>query len=191
MTDPEFVIRILRQSLESGETVEIEGLGTFRKSRSRYQFEPQVHARVFIAYVAEDLSPARSLCDALRQRGFAPWLDKEELLPGQNWPRAIQRAIENSDVFVACFSTRAVIKRGQFQSELRFALDCARRLPLDSIFLIPVRLDDCAIPGGLSEHVQYVDLFPDWDRGINDLARAIRRASRDNRPIRPQLISAL
>jgi len=179
----------LRRSLERGETVEIEGLGTFRKTQDRYEFEPQARARVFIAYVAEDLIAARGLCEGLRRRGCSPWLDKDELVPGQNWPRAIQRAIENSEVFVACFSTRAATKRGQFQSELRFALDCARSLPLDSTFLIPVRLEDCILPGGLAKHVQYVDLFPDWDHGIKCLARAVRRAARANRPIRPHLVS--
>src|SRR5260370_23971513 len=130
-----------------------------------YEFEPQTAPEVCVAYVAEDLAPARCLCEALGAEGFSPWLDKDKLLPGQNWPRAIERAIEISDAFVACFSTRSIVKRGQFQSELRYALDCARQLPLDQTFLIPVRLEECAVPRRLSNHVHYVDLFPDWHRG--------------------------
>jgi hypothetical protein len=142
------VAEIVRMALDAGKTVQIEGLGTFQVAAldRGYRFEPQTAPEVFLAYVAEDLAPARRLCEALHAEGFSPWLDKDKLLPGQNWPRAIERAIEISDAFVACFSTRSIVKRGQFQSELRYALDCARQCPLDQTFLIPVRFDECAVP---------------------------------------------
>jgi TIR domain len=173
------ILEILRRSLEYGQPVEIDGLGTFRRSKSgqvgfRVQNEPQV----FVAYVVEDLASARRLCASLRSLGCRPWLDKEQLLPGQNWPRAIERAIEISAAFVACFSPRSISKRGQFHSELRYALECARRLPLDSEFLIPVRFEPCTLPRRISDHVQYVDLFPDWERGVRGVARSVRRVSR-------------
>ena len=176
------ITEIVRMALDDGKTVEIEGLGKFRVAAHRdqgYRFEPQTAPQVFVAYVVEDLAPARRLCGALRAEGFSPWLDKEKLLPGQNWPRAIERAIEISDVFVACFSTRSIVKRGQFQSELRYALDCARQRPLDETFVIPVRLEQCAVPRRISNHVQYVDLYPDWHKGVRRMARAIRRAARE------------
>jgi len=139
-------------------------------------------AEVFLAYVAEDLAPARRLCEALRAAGSSPWLDKDKLLPGQNWPRAIERAIEVSDSFIACFSRRSVLKHGQFQSELRYALDCARKRPLtetlEAVFIIPVRLEECTVPRRISDHTQYVDLFPDWDKGLRRLAKAIHRSAR-------------
>ena len=178
MTGPDTLIEIVRRSLESGQTVEIEGLGTFHLSSGGYEFCQQTQPEVFVAYVVEDLAQARRLCDALKAEGCSPWLDKDKLLPGQNWPRSIERAIEISDAFVACFSTRSISKRGQFQSELRWALDCARRRPLDSVFVIPVRFDDCPVPRRISDHVQYVDLFSDWEKGVKRVARSIRRAAR-------------
>jgi hypothetical protein len=179
MTTPEGVLDLLRQSLELGHSVEIEGLGTFRRTAGRrYEFDPQSRAQVFVAYVVEDLALARRLCEALRAADCSPWLDKDRLLPGQNWPRAIARAIEDSDVFIACFSSRSILKRGQFQSELRYALDCARRAPLDATFLIPVRFEPCAVPRRIADDLQYVDLFPDWDRGVRRVVQAVRRAVR-------------
>ncbi len=173
---------IVRKALRAGQSVEIDGLGIFQSSPAGYEFLPQIRPEVFVAYVAEDLVPARRLCEALRSAGCSPWLDKEKLLPGQNWPRAIERAIEVSDIFVACFSPRSVLKRGQFQAELRYALDCARKLPLteaqDAVFIIPVRLEECIIPRRISDQVQYVDLFPDWDKGIRRLSKAIQRSAR-------------
>lgn len=173
------VAQIVRQCLEAGSTVEIDGLGTFRRNREgEYEFVAQDRPRIFLAYVEEDLAQARRLSAALEKRGLEPWLDKEKLLPGQNWPRAIERAIELSNLFVACFSRRAVGKRGYFHSELRYALDCAARLPLDEIFFIPVRLDPCDVPGSIRKSIQYVDLFPDWEKGVSQVAAAVRRAMR-------------
>jgi hypothetical protein len=171
------VAEIVRESLASGHTVEIEGLGTFRESPQGCVFSPQTVAEVFVAYVAEDLAGAQRLCEALRAEGCSPWLDKEKLLGGQNWPRAIERAIEVSDVFVACFSRWSASKRGMFQHELRYALECARRRPLDDPYLMPVRLEECAVPRSIADHTQYVDLFPNWEKGVRRLARSIGRAA--------------
>ena len=186
---PDDLGAMVRQSLDAGQTVEIDGLGVFQASAQGYQFVAQTRPEVFVAYAAEDLAPARRLCEALQAGGCSPWLDKDKLLPGQNWPRAIERAIEVADVFVACFSPRSIYKYGQFQSELRYALDCARKRPLeesgeniDAGFVIPVRLEPCPVPKRIADQVHYVDLFPDWDKGVRRVLRAIRRTAR-RRPV--------
>jgi hypothetical protein len=176
------ILRLVRNSLDRGLTVEIEGLGVFRKSAAGYAFEAQTQPQVFVAYAMEDLESARRICAALARAGCSPWLDKDKLLPGQNWPRAIQRAIEISDTFIACFSPRSIAKRGQFQSELRYTLDCARRLPMEEPFVIPVRLAPCDVPRNIAEQVHYVDLFPDWDRGLGRLIRAAGATRRREEP---------
>jgi hypothetical protein len=183
MTNSQQILTILRRSLQRGHAVEIDGLGTFRVDRTgAYEFLPEARPMVFVAYAVEDLSVVRRLCESLARAGCNPWLDKEKLLPGQNWPRAIQRAIEISDVFVACFSSRSVTKRGQFQSELRYALDCARRRPLDEVFVVPVRLEPCELPAQIQREVQYSDLFPDWERGVKRVVRSVRRAAAGRMP---------
>jgi hypothetical protein len=170
------ILRIVQLALERGHPVEIDGLGAFRASAvGGYEFLPESRPQVFVAYAAEDLAAVRKLCDGLARAGCRPWLDKDKLLPGQNWPRAIERAIECSDAFVACFSNRSVAKRGQFQSELRYALDCARRRPLEQVFVIPVRLERCEVPARIAGELQYVDLFPNWDRGVRRVVRSVRR----------------
>ncbi len=173
---------VVKRCLDAGHTIEVEGLGRFQSNRTtdggpQYEFVPESAVRVFIAYAAEDLPVARRLCDALREHGCSPWLDKEQLLPGQNWPRAIEQAIDVADAFVACFSPRSVAKHGQFQCEIRYALDCARRRPLDDAFLIPVRIEECRVPRRIADQTQYVDLFKDWDRGVRLIAKTAKRAS--------------
>ena len=179
MTTREAIADIVRRCLEAGQRVEIDGLGVFRTSRGGLEFLPQTRPNVFIAYAAEDRAMVRRLRDALEAEGCCPWLDRDKLLPGQNWPRAIERAIEMSDAFVACFSPRSVVKPGQFQCELRYALDCARKRPIsdDTAFVIPVRLEDCPVPRRIADQVQYVDLFPDWRKGVRRVVRAVRKAA--------------
>ncbi|HXP86240.1 MAG TPA: TIR domain-containing protein [Bryobacteraceae bacterium] len=172
------ILSIVQESLQQGHSVEIDGLGSFlRADGGGYEFVPESRPLVFVAYAVEDLTVVRRFCDALAAAGCHPWLDKDKLLPGQNWPRAIERAIEISDAFVACFSPQSITKHGQFQSELRYALDCARLLPLDDVFVVPVRLEPCEVPARISRELQYVDLFPVWDRGIRRVVRSVRRAT--------------
>ena len=170
------IARVLREALERGESIDIDGLGTLSPGgKHGFRFVAQNKPRVFIAYVQEDLSFARKLYRAFEESGFRPWLDKKRLMPGQNWPRAIETAIHTSDFFVACFSRRATSKRGSFHSELRFALNCAAQVPLDEIFFIPVRLDRCLVPRNISRKIQYVDLFPDWRQGVGTVVGVMKK----------------
>jgi len=170
---------VVLEGLAVGQSVEIDGLGIFSPDAAHgFRFQPYPQPKIFIAYVTEDAAAADRLYRALAGAGFSPWMDTRKLLPGQNWPRSIELAIESSDFFVACFSTRSVNKRGGFQAEIRYALDCARRLPLDDIFLVPVRLDACRVPRSIQRECQYIDLFPNWPRGLHRLASAIRQEMR-------------
>lgn len=173
------LLGIVADSLRRGHSVEIEGLGRLSQHGERILLKAASRPLVFVAYAQEDYASAKRLCHALRAAGCDPWLDKEKLLPGQNWPRSIERAIEIADAFVACFSHRSTIKRGTFQSELRYALDAARRVPLDETFLIPARFEDCGVPSRIALQTQWVDLFPDWDAGVERLVTSIRDTSRN------------
>lgn len=178
----EQVARLVRQSLEEGATVEIDGLGMFRPSAGgRFEFVPQSSPQVFLAYVEEDYAQVQRLCLQLRAQGYEPWLDKKKLLPGQNWPRAIEQAIEISTFFLPCFSNRAGGKRGPFQAELRYALDCAARVPLDEVFIVPIRLEECGVPPRIRRELQYVDLFPDWERGFRRIVETMETQKSKNR----------
>ncbi|MGD0014786.1 MAG: toll/interleukin-1 receptor domain-containing protein [Bryobacteraceae bacterium] len=187
---PAEIARIVRGCLERGDAVEIEGLGVFRPGgrRGGFTFQPETRSKVFLAYVAEDRGAAGRLYADLLGGGLDPWLDRKKLLPGQNWPRAIEQAIAVADFFVACFSGRSTGKRGRFQSELRYALDCAAMLPLEEVFFIPVRLEECRVPARITRDLQYVDLFPDWDQGIRRILAVIRRQMRARtRPLPPSI----
>jgi hypothetical protein len=172
------VAAVIRACLKEGRRIEIERLGEFRPARGGFRFIPERRLSVFLAYVSEDAVLVGRLCDALERLGFDPWMDRRKLLPGQNWPRGIERAIENADFFVACLSRHAVKKRSCFQGELRYALDCARRLPFDQVYFVPARLDACMVPLAIRKHLHVIDLFPDLECAARRLADAIREELR-------------
>jgi hypothetical protein len=167
---------VVTRGLKAGRVVEIDGLGVFYPdARQGLRFVPQAEPQVFLAHGKEDEPTALRLYNELSAAGFSPWMDVRKLIPGQNWPRAIEAAIDTSDFFLALFSSHSVNKRGGFQAEIRYALDCARQVPLDQIFIVPVRLDDCAVPRAMQAEFQWLDLFPDWERGLSVLKAMMRR----------------
>ncbi|MFG6105340.1 SUMF1/EgtB/PvdO family nonheme iron enzyme [Leptothoe sp. EHU-05/26/07-4] len=137
--------------------------------------------RIFLAHASEDKEAVTHLYQCLKARGFQPWLDKVDLLPGQNWRAEIPKAIEASDVFLACLSQQSIQKRGYIQREFRMALNAMADRPPGQIFLIPVRFDDCQIPElrqeeyGLNlRNYQWVDLFE--PNGFERLTNAIGKS---------------
>ncbi len=128
--------------------------------------------RIFLAHASEDKPRARKLYDDLKARGFDPWLDAVDLMPGQIWKAEIPKAIRQAEMFLACLSSRSIEKRGYVQREFREALSAFAERPPGSIYLIPVRLDDCVVPDldipdlGLKlRDIQWVDL---WEEGAFD-----------------------
>jgi hypothetical protein len=103
-------------------------------------------AKIFLAHAVEDKPRVREIYSALQRRGLDPWLDEIDLVPGQNWQLEIQKAIRESGVFVACLSRLSVSKQGYVQREFRIALNVYAEKPPGSIYLIPLKIDDCEVP---------------------------------------------
>jgi tetratricopeptide (TPR) repeat protein len=135
---------------------------------------------IFISYAREDAKEARKLYDDLKNAGLNPWLDKENILPGEEWASVIKGAIEQSRFFIPLFSSYSVSKRGYIQEEFRYALDYARRFPPGDVFIIPVKLDECEIPYEDLRKIHHQELFPDWNEGFNKILKSIQRDNQAN-----------
>jgi hypothetical protein len=131
------------------------------------------NTKVFISYVQEDIEYAQRLYQQLKSYGLQPWLDKEELLPGQNWKITIKNAIETSRYFIALFSPNSVEARGFVQKQLKEALNILDEFPSKDIFIIPVRLGDCKVSDERINDLHMVDLSRDWDNGIEKILKAM------------------
>lgn len=115
--------------------------------------------RIFLCHSSKDKSIVRELYRRLTAVDWAiPWLDEEDLLPGQDWDMEIEKAIETTDVVIVCISNNSVNKEGYIQREIKFVLDIALEKLEGAIFVIPLRLDNCEIPRRLRSY-QYLDYF--------------------------------
>jgi hypothetical protein len=129
---------------------------------------------VFISYAREDEDAAKRLYKDLQNRGLEPWLDKEAILPGYNWKLAIHQAIKNSRFFIPLISSKSAGKIGYIQNELKYAIEASKNFPEKEVFMIPAKLDDCEMPYQTLEEIQSVDLFPDWNSGINQIFKTFK-----------------
>lgn len=116
----------------------------------------------------------RTLYRRLRDDGVEPWLDEEEILPGQDWEYEIARAVRAVDVVIVCLSRESVTKSGYIQKEIRFALDIADEQPEGTIFIIPLKLEECDVPGRLRRW-HWVNYFE--PQGYERLLRTLRSPS--------------
>jgi WD40 repeat protein len=131
--------------------------------------------KVFLCHAHSDKNAVRDLYIRLTKDGVNAWLDKEKLLPGQDWEYEIRRAVRESDVVVVCLS-KQFNQAGFRQKEVRLALDTAMEQPEGEIFIIPARLEECDNLESLRKW-HWVDLFE--DDGYEALMRALRaRANR-------------
>lgn len=126
--------------------------------------------KVFISYASADREQAQKLHAHLLSLGADPWLDTENLLPGQDWKVEISKALDETDLILLCLSKKSVSKEGYVQKEMRLALDRALEIPPGEIFLVPARLDDVNLPYSLRDF-QWVDLFTDG--GMKKLAASL------------------
>lgn len=127
--------------------------------------------KAFLCHASGDKPPVRGLYKRLVFEGVDAWLDKEKLLPGQDWRVEIPRAVKEADVVIIFLSEKSISKEGYIQKEIKFALDSAEEKPEGTIFLIPARLEECVVPERLSRW-QWVDLYE--ENGFIQLLRSLK-----------------
>jgi formylglycine-generating enzyme required for sulfatase activity len=132
--------------------------------------------RVFLCHSKNDAKIVRDLYEKLRAEPWIqPWLDEEELFPGMDWNMEIEKAIEATDVILVCLSNKSITKEGYVQREIRIALDYADYKPEGTLFIIPVRLEECTPPKRLARW-QYADYFEGQrERGFEKLISSLRK----------------
>jgi len=115
--------------------------------------------RVFLCHSSNDKPAVRELYQKLRAEPWIqPWLDEEELYPGQDWNMEIEKAVEAADAIIVCLTKNSINKEGYVQRELRIVLDFADYKPEGTVYIIPVRLEECEPPRRLRAW-QYADYF--------------------------------
>ncbi len=137
-------------------------------------YRPKSAIPLFLSYAREDYDIARKLYQSLSKNGYHVWLDRESLIPGQNWRIEIAKAIRESQAFIALLSNNSINKRGYVQKELSLGLEVLDEIPPSKIYLIPVRLESCAPKHARLNDLHWVDLFPNFESGLSKLIFAIQ-----------------
>jgi PAS domain S-box-containing protein len=133
--------------------------------------------KVFISYAREDFDIAERLYRDLTDAGATPWMDVKNIVAGKRWKSAIQREIRESSVIIVLLSSRALSKRGFVQKEINQALEVWSEVPPDKIYLIPVRVDECTPRHDQLQEIQWVNLFPSYELGLQEIKRALEAAA--------------
>jgi hypothetical protein len=116
--------------------------------------------RVFLCHSSDDKPTVRELYRRLDSEGWIDaWLDEKKLLPGQDWNYEIEQAVEQADIILVCLTKNSVTKEGYIQRELRIILDFADYKPEGTLYIIPLRLEECEPPKRIRRW-QYADYFP-------------------------------
>jgi TIR domain-containing protein len=128
--------------------------------------------KVFLCHATENKPIVNGLFDDLVAAGFDPWLDTDDILPGMAPDMVIQKALRECDIVIICLSSISVAKEGYVQKEIRWARNIQDEKPEDTIFVIPLRLDNCKVPFSLKE-IQWGDYTaPD---GYEKLVKSLNR----------------
>jgi hypothetical protein len=136
--------------------------------------------RIFLCHASDDKARVRELYHQLEAAGYHPWLDEEDLLPGQSWWAEIKKVITDPyNLVVVCLSSNSITKRGVVQREIKRALDVLEETPEGTIYLIPARLEDFGLTS--SSLVALKNLRVLWIlKSVDDRLQMKRRLSRPN-----------
>ncbi|WP_263353324.1 TIR domain-containing protein [Acidicapsa acidisoli] len=134
---------------------------------SRRKASPQI----FISHARGDVEKVKLISDSLREAGFRPWLDSEQILPGQRWATEIYSAIEKSDFFLIFLSKESLNVNGRAYAENELRILESVLQSKDKAVVIPVRLDDVDPPMPLRGY-RWIDYFA--KDGPEELIQALR-----------------
>jgi ATP-dependent Clp protease ATP-binding subunit ClpC len=126
--------------------------------------------RVFMCHASGDKPAVRELYERLKRNRIEPWLDAEDLLAGQEWRYEIEKAVRLTHIVLVCLSAHSVNKTGFVHKEIKIALDVADQQPDGTIFVIPLKLEECEVPDRLRQW-QWVNLYE--ENGFERLMRAL------------------
>jgi TIR domain-containing protein len=138
-------------------------------------------ANIFLIHAHSDKVIVNKLYQRLIKDGINVWLDAERLQPGQDWQHEIRNALLKCDQVIICLSQRFNKQHGYRHEELKFALEKANFMPIDEVFIVPVRLGECDMPESL-RHLHRVDLFKAG--GYKKLVEALREQDSERRQVR-------
>ena len=107
--------------------------------------------RVFISRSVADRPRTHTLYNQLKQEDWIdPWLDAENLQPGQPWDVEILKALHSSTVGLVCASNNTHPLTGHIKKEILEMLERTKTTSKEEFQILILRLDDAPLPEELA-----------------------------------------
>jgi tetratricopeptide (TPR) repeat protein len=108
------------------------------------------HHDIFITYSNKDKPIADAVCASLESHSIRCWIAPRDVLPGEDFPKAIIKAINGSKIMVLIFSA--------YSNESPHVTRELTKAVSNGVIIIPFRIED--VP--LSESMEYLIGLPHW-----------------------------
>ena len=114
--------------------------------------------RIFLIYAREDLQRAKGISRFLSRKGFLPWLDVNEVKPGQVWQKTVKIALEQSSIALILVSPN-LAKEGFVHEEIKTAYKTLNDIGIDRSPIIPLRLTESTVVPDELANIQWINYF--------------------------------
>lgn len=131
-------------------------------------------ASIFLSHASSDKHWARRIAADLTGLAHQVWLDEWALHVGESIPAEIEKGIDRSDFLVVLLSRHAV--ESEWVSR-EWQAAYWNEVDKGAIAVLPVRLEECQIPG-LLRAKKYADLSASYEDGFQSLIDAIEYYAR-------------
>lgn len=149
---------------------------------------------IFISYAKEDYDYALEIFDFLKEEGFEPWMDKKNLMPGQDWDHVLAKTLKQVDFILIVISEISVSKRGYVQREFKRALEYWEERPQSDIYILPVKINECEVPAPLNRfhwiEFESEDFREKILASINSQVKNIKEKPKSRELTKPKMKSA-
>lgn len=124
---------------------------------------------IFLSYARPDAEAVDRIAGDLRSQGVEPWLDRQDIVAGDEWLPQIETAISRAE-FMLVFISQASLQSRWVKREYEAAFESQAKAR--GTRLIPVLLEQVQLPPFLSK-IQHVDFSQSYFEGMQQLLRAL------------------
>lgn len=134
--------------------------------------------QIFLSYAIPDAVKTEECYQKLAGAGFNPWMDRRDLVAGEDWEVGIENAIRKSHIFLLLLSKNSTTRSGVLQKEIKHVLEKWEENSESDIYFIPARLEQCEVPERL-HGFQWIDLFEKngWSELFQTISSLIEKLS--------------
>jgi|SRR6185369_247644 len=127
-------------------------------------------ARIFVSYARDDSAAALQIVAALKAAGLQPWIDQEEIRPGDSFVEKMNSGLTTASYVLLLMSAASLASRW-------VSREWMSALAGRSIVLLPLLLEQCPVPPLLADLI-YIDFTGGFEAGTQRLLEFFQRESR-------------